>query len=160
MVNPRRGLEGEALERKHSWDVARAMLIGSVLWVGMYRFDGPENSRMKQFLKQAVRLREELQPFIQQGVYKDSEDVLFISEGVDIARWKLDGGEELYIIANLQQRDNAYFDIEVKDPSMLSVSGGDMDVSGQAAAFSLLDGGTLRVIVPPAAISYRLVIAG
>ncbi|MDF2668943.1 MAG: hypothetical protein K0R67_1249, partial [Paenibacillus sp.] len=91
MVNPRRGLEGDALERKHSWDVARAMLIGSVLWVGMYRFDGTENSRMKQFLKQAVRLREELQPFIQRGVYKDSEDVLFISEGVDIARWKLDG---------------------------------------------------------------------
>ncbi|SDE49237.1 hypothetical protein SAMN02799630_05556 [Paenibacillus sp. UNCCL117] len=161
MVNPRRELEGEAQETKLRWDIARATLIGSVFWIGMYRFAGEGNAGMRRFLERSLALRAELQPYIAQGVYADAEGVRAAAEGLDVARWRLADGSDLYIVSNLDGREGAYFEAELTDDAhaaMEMVWGGDMDgdTRPQPVACTALDG-ALRVPVPPAAISYRLV---
>jgi hypothetical protein len=148
MVNPRHNLEGK-------------QRVEQQRWVGVHRLEGPDTVEMKPFTKQAVRLRKELQPYIQQGVYLDTEGVLSVSEGIDIACWKLDNGTELYIIANLQQREGAFFEVPMSESTSrasVSVSGDDLEGSGETAAYSLTNG-KLRVAVPASALSYRLVSA-
>lgn len=158
MVNPRRGLEGEELEKKLRWDIARAMLIGSVFWIGMYRFEGPENASMHRFLIQALALRKSLQKYVCRGHYADADEVLAVSPGVDIARWKLGDGEDLYILANLDCREEAYFELPLPEEASVAVIGADTDnLSGTTEAVCTKSKGVLRLSVPTAAISYRLV---
>jgi hypothetical protein len=171
MVNPRHNLEGKRRVDQQRWDIARALLIGSVFWLGVHRLESLDTVEMKPFTKQAVRLRKELQPYIQQGVYLDTEGVLSVSEGIDIAHWKLDNGAELYIIANLQQREGAFFEVSMSGATStsraaisVSVSGDDLEgsweVAGgrarETAAYSL-SAGRLRVAVSASALSFRLV---
>ena len=163
MVNPRRGLADEEQEMKLRWDIARAMLIGSVFWIGMYRFEGEESARMRQFLERSLALRAELQPYVERGEYVDREGVRTLPEGLDVARWKLEGGNELYIVSNLAGLVGAFFEVPLPDvaagSSEVSVTGGDMDGSIQPVpvAAEAVHGNILRMAVPAAAICYRLV---
>ncbi|WP_127579557.1 DUF6259 domain-containing protein [Paenibacillus koleovorans] len=160
MVNPRRGLEGDALEWKLRWDIARAMLIGSVFWIGMYRFEGPENEAMQRFLLQAVELRAALQPYIESGVYVDNDDVRAVSEGINVARWKLADGGNLYIISNLDSIEGAVFEVARQGTASAetTVVGAELGGAAQAApAPFTVQAEWLQLPVPAAAISYRVV---
>jgi len=74
MVNPRPELSGEEkLERFHR-HMERAMLLGSIFWLGLEKFaDGDEV--IHGYMAQAVAMRAELQPLLREATYLDDEGI-------------------------------------------------------------------------------------
>lgn len=151
MVNPRRDLTGD--ERLHRFyrDIARAMLLGSVFWVGLDKFDDDEYSA---YMRKAIALRKELNEFIKAGKYVDTEDVLDINGDISVSHWRLEYGD-LYIIANIDKVNDASFDIPLvgADVNMVYM---DIDGGKGCAVYHTINGCT-RIEIPKSDISYILI---
>lgn len=99
MCNPKRHLTGEAKATKFHCDLNRALLLGSIFWVGLDKTETLDDD-LHDYLRAAIRLRNKLNPFFKIGRFVDNEDVLEASTGLDIAHWRLEDTGDLYIVAN------------------------------------------------------------
>jgi hypothetical protein len=153
MVNPKKDLAGdEKLQRFHC-DIARAMLLGSVFWIGLDKFD--DNDEYSAYMNKAVALRRQLNEFIKIGKYIDTEDILAINGDIYVSHWLLEYGD-LYIVANLNKTSNAFFEIPLTGVGV-NVVYADID-GGKGTAVCHTANGCTRVQVPESELSYILAI--
>jgi len=153
MVNPLKDLTGEEKMRRFHRDIAGAMLLGSVFWVGLDRF-GPGDDELSAYMGKAIALRKELNEFFKRGRYVDDEGIWAISGEISVSHWQLEDGS-LYVIANLGKKKGAFLEILPagvdNDVTYVDIDGG----KGTAACY--IEGGCTRVQVPAAELSYILV---
>ena len=150
MVNPRRGLEGKAQEDQLRRDMARAMRLGAVLWIGREKNETLAEGS-KRFMQRSVGLRRRLQPLMRDGVFAEEEGVAALSEGVTASRWRLAEGGDLYVVSNLARSDGAYLDIEADGRTSVEAALEDVD-GGRLTVTVEAEGGKLRLPVTAAEI--------
>ncbi len=99
MVNPRRDLDGrERAERLHH-DLDRALMLGSVFWLGLDKMPYLEDDT-REYLDAALRLRARLTPLIRGARYVDMDGVASVSYGLQVGHWVMADGRDLYIVVN------------------------------------------------------------
>lgn len=103
MVNPRRDLSGDAQRLKLHRDIARAVLLGSVLWIGFDQHTDPTDPATV-YMYEAARFRVRLQPLIAEAVYLERLGIERLDDGLDASRWQMKGGGQLVIVSNLPHR--------------------------------------------------------
>jgi len=102
MVNPRMGLCGEEMVSRFYKDMERAILLGSVMWLGVtYKFD--EYAELENYARKALSFRKKLNPYIISRRYVDDEGILGISEGLKLSRWVSEKEDDLIIVGNCNQ---------------------------------------------------------
>ncbi len=144
MVNPRRNLEGEAREARLHADLNRALMLGSVFWLGMDKVTSLSESE-RAYVDAAVALRARLTPLFGGGVFADSEGVVACSSGVKVAAWRVSGcgNGVAYVVVNASRAKGAW--IELALDAVDAVSAADPGTTD----FTLLgiDGTTSRLPV-------------
>lgn len=154
MVNPRPELGEEAFGRFQQ-DMERAMLLGSIFWLGLDKFaDGDE--RAHSYMQRAVAMRAELQPMLGQATYLDDEGIHAVTEGVRASHWLLPEGGHLYILANRECKPGAYIEVDAPAVPGYRLATGNVDRVAEAVRASRA-GGRLRIAVPAHALSWVLV---
>ena len=103
MVNPNKDVGREESASLLYSKIERALLLGSVLWIGLCKFN-PDNEELRQYAEKAVNFRQKINPFIKNGVYSDDEGITFKSTGINVSRWKLNDGGDLFMIGNMDRR--------------------------------------------------------
>ena len=86
MVNPRRNLSGLARETQLHADLNRALMLGSVFWLGIDKMASLSYSE-RAYIDAAVALRARLTPLFADATFADSEGVVACSPGVATA-WR------------------------------------------------------------------------
>jgi len=152
MVNPRPELAGEEkLERFHR-HMERAMLLGSVLWLGLDKFaDGDETTH--DYMARAVAMRAELQPLLREATYLDDDGVCGVSDGIEVSHWTLPGDRHLYIIANHACKRGASIDVAAEGTPRVET--GNIDHTAEEVE-AIRQGSRLRIAVPAHSLSWVL----
>jgi hypothetical protein len=114
MCNPKRHLTGEARATKFYYDLNRALLLGSVFWVGLDKTESLDDD-LHEYLKAAIGFRKRLNPFFKAGRFIDNEDVIQASPGLEVSHWRLKDAGDLYIMANPNKGAGKY--LVVKHPA-------------------------------------------
>jgi hypothetical protein len=152
MVNPKVNLSGDEKWRCFRMDIARAMLLGSVFWVGLDKFDGDDEYSI--YVKKALALRRRLNEYVKMGKYLDTEGILAISGDIDVSHWVFQDGD-MYIISNLNRTSDAFFEVPQTGADM-NITCEDMD-GGKGKAVRYAADGCIRVNVSESEISYIVV---
>ena len=156
MVNPRPQLAGEERQRRFHQDMERAMLLGSVFWLGLDKFsDGDEAAH--RYMQRAVAMRAELQPLLRQATYLDDDGVYEVPEGIRASHWALAGDGHLYILANHSPARERYLDVAAPAAGARRVVTGNIDrvpEKLQAAP----QGSRVRIRVPAHSLSWVLLL--
>lgn len=105
MVNPRKDLSGSEKYQRFRMDISRAMLLGSIFWAGLDKFNSDDEYSF--YMKRALVLRRQLNEFIKRGKYVDAEGILGISNNIDVSHWLLGDGD-MYIISSLNKTGNEF----------------------------------------------------
>ena len=111
MVNPRRDLSGDEQRFKVHQDIARAVLLGSVLWIGFDQHTDPSDPATA-YLYEAARFRTHLQPLVAGAVYLDQQGIVRLSDGLDASRWQMESGGQLIIVSNLKRQSGCEMVVE------------------------------------------------
>lgn len=155
MVNPRMGLTGEARVRRFYMDMERALLLGSVLWMGMtYKF-GEDDEELRLFAEKAIKLRGKLNTLIAGGRYTDDEGIVYASRGINISRWAVEDGSNLFIVGNLDMLSGSRLEIKLPERPG-SISSEDIDGNCIDLKYSV-NGNSLKINLPESRISYILI---
>ena len=107
MVNPRGWLKDSP--EKIAWfykDMQRAILLGSVLWLGITSRLKPDTP-YHAYARQALAFRGKIHPFIKQARYLDDAYILKVSDGCDASCWQLDDGRVMVLAGNHALLDHA-----------------------------------------------------
>jgi len=158
MVNPPKNLVGSLREKEFHKKIARAMLLGSVFWVGMDKFS-EEDQGLMAYLKKAVNMRKELNPLFKKGRYIDDEDILYMSKGIDISHWRLIDGRDLYVVANLKRIADAYFEVIKQGKKNIEATFVDIENNRGKAAYNDLKE-KIQFYLPETELSYILLDRG
>ncbi|HOL50647.1 MAG TPA: DUF6259 domain-containing protein [Bacillota bacterium] len=126
MCNPKRHLEGEARACRLHKDLNRALLLGSVFWVGLEKTATLEDE-LHAYLKAAITLRNRLNPFFKRGTFVDDEGIVEKPEGMEVVHWRLDGGGDLYIISNPERVEGGVLATELPEGGIEGVRYFDID---------------------------------
>lgn len=87
MVNPRRNLTGAAREARLHADLNRALMLGSVLWLGMDKVPSLSDAE-RAYVNAAVALRAKLTPLYAAAEFADCDGIVACSPGVQAAAWR------------------------------------------------------------------------
>lgn len=154
MVNPRAGLCSEEMVSRFYKDMERALLLGSVMWLGVtYKFN--DDAALDEYARKALAFRKKLNPFIINRQYVDDESILHMSEGLECSRWISESQNDLIIIGNCNQLAGCNIVIN-KDKKPRKISGEDIEGRYIEADFSFEDG-RLNINVPQSRMLYLLV---
>lgn len=127
MVNPRRNLSGLARETQLHADLNRALMLGSVFWLGIDKMASLSYSE-RAYIDAAVALRARLTPLFADATFADSEGVVACSPGVEATAWRFpaassDAGatshgdeQRAYVVVNTSRAPGAW--IELADDSV------------------------------------------
>jgi len=156
MVNPKRNLSGKCREERFHRDIARAILLGAIFWVGLDKFkDGDEE--LISYLKKALAFRKKLNPFFKDGKYMDDEGILNMTKGLEISRWQLKNGQNLYVVANLENASNCIFEIPAGEETDLD-NAVYADIDGaEGRPECNFSNGKVIIHVPKSELSYILI---
>ncbi len=99
MVNPRRDLDGPDRAQRLHRDLNRALMLGSVFWLGLDKMPYFEDDT-REYLDAALRLRARLTRLIRGARYVDMDGVVSASDGLQVGRWVMADGNDLYIVVN------------------------------------------------------------
>mgnify|MGYP000006145147 FL=1 len=108
MVDPR-GWVGDP-EELRAWfykDMQRAVLLGSILWLGITDHLERHPAEYRNYARRALAFRSRLQPLFKMGVYADDIFVQDVSEGCDASCWRLEDGRVLLLVGNHALRSGA-----------------------------------------------------
>lgn len=155
MVNPRQDKpEGERAGVFYR-DVERAMLLGSVFWLGItYKF-GESDGELKGYVEKALSLRKKMNPYIKSGCFADDEGILFISEGIRASVWKLEDGAVMVAAGNIEgQRDSHILFGPAEGPCSLICE----DIDGNSPDLRCSHfGGSLKIELPQSKLLYFVI---
>lgn len=104
MVNPR-GWEDDE-EQRYQWffrDIQRAVLLGSVLWMGITTRLTAEAAQYHEYAKRVLSFRRHIQPFIKQARFLDDLYVGRISECCRATCWELKDGRRMLLAGNSEE---------------------------------------------------------
>ncbi|GGD77277.1 DUF6259 domain-containing protein [Paenibacillus nasutitermitis] len=146
MVNPRRGLTDEEQEHQLHWDMSRAILLGSVLWLGMDKY-ALLNEEMQQFVQRSVSFRKRLQPLFRDGLFVDNEGIKHISERITVSVWQLNSGGHLYVIANPSCLAEGQFILNAQGRDSAELEVDDLDGNRRIISITAADN-QFRIAVP------------
>jgi hypothetical protein len=108
MCNPKRHLTGEDRAKKLHHDLNRALLLGSIFWVGLDKTENLDDD-LHDYLKAAIGFRNRLNPFFKVGRFVDNEDVIEASPGLEVSHWRLKDTGDLYIVVNPSKGAGKHF---------------------------------------------------
>lgn len=156
MVNPLRNLSGECRKERFRRDIARAILLGAVFWVGLDKFkEGDEE--LITYMQKALAFRKRLNPFFKSGRYMDDEGILNMTSELDISRWQLKNGQSLYVIANLKNISDGIFEIPAVERTDLdNAMYADIDGTEERPKYNFSNGKVI-IHVPNSELSYILI---
>jgi len=154
MVNPKRDLQGRERTERLYRDIARAILLGAVFWLGMDKVKENDNDLII-FLKKAVLFRKKINSFIKEGIYVDDEDLLTVPERIDIAHWKLNNRQDLFIISNPEKLDSKFFEFRFEEVTSLDAYYSDIEGNEEKVNCNASNR-KLKIMVPKERISYIL----
>jgi len=154
MVNPKKDPQpGERIEKLYK-DVARAILLGAIFWIGMDKLK-ENDEELIVFLKRAVQFRKKINPFIKEGIYVDDEDLLTIPEEINISHWRLNNRRDFFIISNPKALTNKFFELYVKGNTPLEVFYSDIEGNEGKLDYKISEE-KIKIKVPKGKISYIL----
>ncbi len=116
MVNPRSWETDE--KQRILWfykDMHRAILLGSVLWMGITTRLKKESGEYHTYAKKALAFRRHLQPLIKQARFLDDLMISDISDGCDATCWKLEDGRSMVLAGNPQPDGNGMVKLVVPE---------------------------------------------
>lgn len=114
MVDPRGWVQdADELRRWFYQDMQRAVLLGSVLWLGITDHLERHPAEYRNYARRALAFRRNLQAWIKQGRYVDNRFVRDISEDCDASCWTLEDGRILLLAGNhmLHPKAEAVFEL-------------------------------------------------
>lgn len=126
MCNPKRHLEGEERVQRLHRDLNRALLLGSVFWVGLDKTVTLE-AEDHEYLKAAIAMRNKLNPFFKEGTFVDDEGIAEKPEGMDAVRWSLGEGGDLYVISNPRRAAGGCLAVALPDGPIRGIRYFDID---------------------------------
>ena len=107
MVDPRaRVSDPEETRRWFYKDMQRAVLLGSVLWLGITDHLERYPDEYRVYARRALEFRKALQPLLKIGCFSDNLFVQKVSDGCDACCWKLNDGRILFIAGNHELRQD------------------------------------------------------
>lgn len=101
MVNPRAWEKNP--DKRHNWfyqDVQRALLLGSVFWIGITSRFTDAASVQYGYMRKALSLRQRLQPYFSQAKFLDTTYIAHITQGCDATSWELPDGRIMVLAGN------------------------------------------------------------
>ncbi|NSW89187.1 MAG: hypothetical protein HPY74_00655 [Firmicutes bacterium] len=154
MVNPRAGLHGEEMVYRFYKDMERALLLGSVMWLGVtYKFD--DNAELREYARKALCFRRKLNSFIINRRYADDEGILYMSEGLKCSRWISENENDLFIIGNCNQLARGSIVINM-DKKPEKITGEDIEGECIQVDFSFQDN-RLSISIPQTRMLYLFI---
>ena len=156
MVNPKTNLKGEERKARFYLDMERALLLGSVLWLGVtYKF-GEDDEELEQYAQKAVSFRKKLCPFIASGRYVDDRGILGASPGIKASVWELENGNRLIIAGNIDDRSGCRLTMEADDRPLKIIS---EDIEGNVSDIKYeYHDGRLEIELSTGKITYFLIV--
>ncbi|HHV13480.1 MAG TPA: hypothetical protein GXX75_24710 [Clostridiales bacterium] len=118
MVNPRGWVQD--MEEKRNWfykDMQRAILLGSVLWMGITTHL-KEETEFVEFSKKALNFREKIQPYINGATFLDNKYISEITDGCDATSWRLADGRVMILCGNKEKVDTAVVKLNLDETSL------------------------------------------
>lgn len=107
MVGPRAWVsDPEETRRWFYKDMQRAVLLGSVLWLGITDHLERYPDEYRVYARRALEFRKALQPLLKIGCFSDNLFVQKVSDGCDACCWKLNDGRILFIAGNHELRQD------------------------------------------------------
>lgn len=111
MVNPRRNIDGADRTAKLQNDIARAIALGAVFWVGLDKI--PYLTECDHaYLRAAITMRNRIQPLIRDAAFADNDGIADCDPRIQAVRWKLSSGGSLYVVSNPEQVGNAKISVK------------------------------------------------
>ena len=155
MVNPSLEKCGDERTELFYRHMERALLLGSVFWLGItYKFkDGDEELRL--YAEKAVNFRKKINSMITDGVYADDIGIVEKSHGINASRWKLKDGNELIIVGNKDQRPGCRICAKMEKPGGICCE--DIDGNRQDLKYEYEEG-CLDVFLPESRVFYLLIV--
>lgn len=114
MVNPR-GWEKDEQAQKYWFykDMQRAVLLGSVLWMGITTRLTPDKGEYHTYARQALNFRRQIHHFIRDARFFDDAFIREIHPECAATCWELDNGSYFVLAGNHSLADNASLTIEL-----------------------------------------------
>ena len=101
MVNPRKWVNNPAEQKWWFYkDMQRAVLLGSILWMGITSHFKTAGTEYTLYAEQILRFRRRIQPYIKNAAFLDREFILDISDGCDASSWRLPDGSVIILAVN------------------------------------------------------------
>lgn len=113
MVNPRSWLADKEVRSGYFFrDMQRAILLGSVLWLGpTYKFNA-DNEDQRLYAKDVIALREDLNQYMKNAEFVDDRGLTVSNENILACRWKLDNSDIIVIGNDQSLEGNISFSLE------------------------------------------------
>jgi len=158
MINPRGNETSWERTARFYADIERALLLGSILWLGVtYKFD-EEDEELKQYAKNAINFRKKLCPIIALGKYVDDDGIIAVSPGIKSSRWVLDNGDELIIAGNINDQSGCHLTLVMDERPSWIIS---EDIDGNTPEIKYkYQNGRLEISLPESKIMYMLIVKG
>jgi hypothetical protein len=154
MVNPRSKKSGnERIELFYS-HMERALLLGSVLWLGITDHFRKDEEELRTYAEKAVEFRRKINPMIRDGVYMDDVGIVNKSPCINASRWKLGDGNELIIVGNKNCIAGCRICVEITQP--VSIFSEDIDGNSHNLKYEY-NAGCIEVYLPESRVIYLLI---
>lgn len=155
MVNPRTDRSGDERTSTFYRSMERALLLGSVFWLGItYKF-GEGDEEIKEYAEKAINFRKKINPIIKDSTYADDEGIVFKSPGINASRWRLKNGNNLIIAGNIDMRPDCILQFEMdREPGSIYSE----DIDGNCLEIKhKYNEGCLEIALPAGKMMYLLV---
>lgn len=91
MVNPRSWVKDPELQEVWYYkDMQRAILLGSILWLGLTTRFSDKNKDQEIYARKMIALRKRINPFIKECCYKDNLYLKNKPENIEVSVWESD----------------------------------------------------------------------
>jgi hypothetical protein len=91
----------------------RAVLLGSVLWLGITTRLTPDSGEYHTYARQALEFRRQIQPCIRDARFLDDAFVKEINPACDATCWELGNGKYMVLAGNHSLADNSSLTVEL-----------------------------------------------
>ncbi len=130
MVNPRGWEKDENKMMSYFYkDMQRAILIGSVLWLGITTRLRPEDGVYHTYAKQALNFRKNIQEFIKDAKFMDNKYIVSVSPKCDATSWEMKNGNILILAGNHSLEKNSL--VKINELEFSHIKKYDINWSGE-----------------------------